>query len=146
MEAFGGIKPVACAASSALGKGRLLELSGRLSKGSSFVLLMKDDRTLEGRLLPAFMNAYLRHSERGMRSGSLQKEVLLFAAGTMNIGKAIGTVGLVDSGSFMVLASGRDVLQKFITTSKSRVVRSCRLQLDMGMAVRVTMAGLSDES
>jgi hypothetical protein len=93
---FKGIRPAACLARSDLSREELLDAALKLSGGSNFVLLMKNSRGLQDRLLPAFMNAYLRHAEGNMRASSLQKEVLLFAAGTMNICKAISNRGIVD--------------------------------------------------
>ncbi len=146
VDMFKGRKPVACLARSGMGKEELLDISAGLSKGDSFVLLLRSVDGLADRLLPAFMNAYLRYSENNMRSGSLQKEVLLFAAGTMNIGKAIRSVGIVDSAEFMVFAGGKALLYRFLRLSGSRTVKRCKLSVKKEVAREVAMAGLTGDS
>ncbi len=141
-DIFKGKKPAACLAGSDLEKEVLLDIALKLSRGDRFILLMRNTRSLEDRLLPAFMNALLRYSEKSMRSESLQKEVLLFAAGTMNIGKAISNRGIVDPREFVAFASGRALLDTFIRLSHSRITKQYKLSVKWDSAREAAMAGL----
>ncbi len=141
-DIFNGNHPVACLAAAELDKEELLEISLGLSSGKNFVLLVKNNSIIHDRLLPAFISAYVRYTEKHMRSSSLQKEILLFTAGTMNVGKAIKAAGISDNGEFIAFSSSKALLDKFIKDSHSKIVKNISLQLDRKYAVKVAMAGL----
>ncbi len=146
MDIFNNAEPVACIARSDAIVDKLVKASGEMSSGKNFVLLLKDSSSVRRRLLPSFMNAYLRYTEHFMRAESLQKEVLLFAAGTMNINKAIRSAAIDTNAKFIVFASNRKLMNEFIITTGSAIMETCRLEIDKNIAKDVAITGLSGDS
>ena len=138
-------RPIAFACSSDMEIGQLVAAS-RGYRGSGFILMLKNDGMLVERLLPAYMNAKIRHMEDGMRANSVQMEMLLFVAGTMRLEKAIERAGASDHGNFMVFASERKGIREFAREAGIRIMEEYGLKLDLDIAVDVASAGLVDES
>ncbi len=124
----------------------LVAASGSLSKGEEFVLLVRAEESFIKRLLPAFVNAHLRYAEKSMRADSLQKETLLFIAGTMNIRNAIKASGIRSNSRFVVFASGEAAFSSFVKKSGSEVIKKYGLVLDPAVASEVAAAGIRQES
>ncbi len=106
--------PVVALCSPAWGIEVLLDRARAVSKGDKFVLLLRSGDGIEGRILPAYLNAYVRYREGNMRSDSLPIELMLFIAGTLNIGKAIREYGAKEGSGLLVIASDEALLGKFI--------------------------------
>ncbi len=123
-------EPVAYACSSGSGLEDLLDSARKLSRGDEFVLLLKDDEAIARRVLPAYLNAYIRHKEGHARSESLQMETLLFIAGTFKIGDAIRMCGVRDTGSFLLVCSGRELARRYARTNKVKIGKEHRLVMD----------------
>ncbi|MDE1824567.1 MAG: hypothetical protein KGH74_04705 [Candidatus Micrarchaeota archaeon] len=133
-------KPAAYACSSAVEPQRLLNEARKLSRGNSFILLLDKRRGIEDRLLPAYLNAYLRHRERSMRSESLQIEVLLFAAMTMQIGSAIKSHGIRNQKGFIIFTNRKQLLKRM--RKKFPIKLSKELKLSLGSEESGRMAVL----
>ncbi len=86
------------------GNAKLIEQAKRMSVGSEFVVALEPIKGIENRLLPAYLGAAIRQSEGGMHSGSLSMEIILFVAGTMNIGKAV-EIAVARGDEFVLFAS-----------------------------------------
>lgn len=138
-------KPVAYLAEADTEVKRLADCSRRVSKGEHFVLLMKHDETFINRLLPAYVNSYIRHMEKSTRSESMQMEMLLFVAGTMNISKAIKRAGTHDKSRFILFASDRKIMNKFIRKGKVDLIKEYGLELDPDVAGEVAIAGIGED-
>ncbi len=141
---FPKTKPYACLVRSERGKEELLHTANDLSKGSTFVLILKNDTAVAKRLFPAFVSSFVRYGERGMRSGSLQKEIMLFVAGTMNIGSAIKSVGVVSGDDFLVFASDRKLCSAFLEKIDGKKIKDVGLTLDKLIASEVATAGIKE--
>ena len=118
----------------------LIDSSRKFSKGRDFVLLLNYDTSLVRRMLPAFINARLRTADGILRSRSAQMEMLLLAAGTMNIGKALKEHGAKDAGRFMAFATSGAAFRRFASENKIGVIRKIALKLDVDVAGDVALA------
>lgn len=129
--------PMAYACSSEAREQEMLDEARRLSKGHSFILLLDNRKETVERLLPAYLNAYLRHREKGMKSASLQIEVLLFTAMTMQISEAISSHGIRNAGNFIAFTNKRTLFSSFQKRFGIRAPKRLRLQLDSGESDRI---------
>ncbi len=121
---------------------KLLELSNSFSDSDKFILLLENKEKIPGRIIPGYINAKLRQYEKSMRSSSLQKEVLLFIAGTMNIKNAIEKVGAKSESDFIVFGNSEKLLLEFIKLGKLKKVKKIDLSLDFKTAYEVAYSGL----
>jgi len=144
MAGFGKERPVAALMSSESTLEGLLSVALSISRKDGFVLILREGDELEGRLLPAYLNAHVRYAENGMRSGSLQKEVLLFVSGTMNIANAIKLCGAVSNKRFMAFTNDQINMKKFVKETNSKVLKECILVLDNKVSTEVALAGLQE--
>ena len=150
MRAGGPVAPpefspglVAFRASSGRCADSVVEAAKNLSRGSDFVLVLKDSAEVEGRLLPAYISASMRMREGSMHSRSLALEIMLFVAGTMNIGNAVARAGA--SGSrFIIFASSRGVADALVSKCRLRVAGRCRLRLDPAISSSVALTAISE--
>ncbi len=140
------MNPVAILCSSKADIESLVRISSALSEGMEFVLLLRDGRELRKRLLPAYLNAFMRMVEGGERAQSLQMEVLLFAAGTMRIDRAIERCGISDPGRFLAFSSSRVLASRFARKAGVRLVKEYRLSFDIDVAGSVASTGYDSES
>lgn len=142
--AFKGVNdvPVAFLCSSDKELDSLIDYTRDISKGKDFVLLLENDEKLLDRLLPAYLNAYLRYCERIMRADTLRMEILLFVSKTLNIGNAIKEVGAKDMDSFIVFASNKNVFSKFSKISGINKIRQYKLDLKEDVSGKIAMTGL----
>lgn len=138
-------KPVAFLSSSKLSIDELLDIGSKLSKGEAFVLLVKNDKSLLDRVLPAYINAYIRYREKNMRSSTLRMEVLLFIAGTMKISSAIKSCGAEDNGAFIVIAESKKTFSKFRDKSYIKILKEYPLRLDERIAGDVAVTALRED-
>lgn len=143
-----GIKgrPVAYLCSSGLELNALIDGSRRFSKGDAFVLLIDGRPELMRRVLAGYVNSYIRYRERTTRAESLQMELLLFIAGTMNIGRAIRECGAKGSRRFVAVANDSANFTRFAKSCNVKRLRECKLSLDTGIAPQVSVSGISGES
>ncbi len=124
--------PIACLCSSGTGLNLLFDEARKLSKKEDFVLLLSDRNEILGRILPAYLNAYVRYREKGMRSESLQMELLLFIAGTFKISRAIEECGATGSNGFLLLCSNRRLLDRYARANSIEIKRRCKLGMPEG--------------
>lgn len=87
------------------GHAKVVEQARKMSGGSEFVVVLNPSEGIEKRLIPAYLGATISQSEGNMHSSSLSMEIILFVAGTMNIGKALGAA--VAKGDEFVLFASR---------------------------------------
>ena len=139
-------RPVAYLCASKLELNELVDGSRHYSKGESFVLLLDDSPQLAERILPAYINAYIRYNEGGARAASLQMEMLLFVSETMNIGKAIRECGAKNKSRFIVVANNGANFVKFSKDCKVKKLKEYALRLNPDIAPAVSLAGISAES
>src|SRR5271166_2555667 len=71
---------------------QVVDEARQLSKSKEVIIAVREGKELEKRLLPAYLNAYLRSKEDAMHSGSISLETILFLAGNMNITNAVEKV------------------------------------------------------
>ncbi|MDE1851080.1 MAG: hypothetical protein KGH69_00110 [Candidatus Micrarchaeota archaeon] len=121
--------PAAYACSSGADTQEMVGETRKLSKGGSFILLLDSRKGIHERLLPAYLNAYLRHKEKGMKSGSLQMEVLLFTAMTMQISDAIKSHGIKDRKGFIAFTNRKRLFRCFQRKFKVRASKELKLRL-----------------
>ncbi len=121
---------------------KLLELSNSLSDSNRCILLLENKEKILERIIPGYINAKLRQYEKSMRSSSLQKETLLFIAGTMNIKNAIEKVGAKSKNDFLVFGNSEKLLLEFIKLGKLKKVTKIDLYLDIKNAYEVAYSGL----
>ena len=136
---------VACLASSGKGLEEIVGISRELSKGPEFILLLDAGKAQPERLLPAYLNSYLRYSESCLKAKSLQMETLLFAAGTLRLDKAIKEYGAKNNKRFMVFASSGRLLEAFRKKAGIRITKRCNLVFDADVAVKVASVGLVED-
>jgi len=135
-------KPAAFLASSDGNVSDIVDVSRILSKGPEFVLVLKNDKGILKRLLPAYINARLRQEESEMKASTMQMEILLFVAGTLRTDKAIEECGIRDAGKFLVFASSKETARKFAKGAWTRLIREHKLELDPDYAAVVASTGL----
>ena len=122
--------PVAFSCSSKLQLESLLDNARKLSKGEDFVLLLNQNQdSLLGRVLPSYINAYVRYKEDTLRSETLQIEILLFFAGTFKISEAIEECGATDSAKFIMVASSRVLAKRYARVNKVELVKEHKLEI-----------------
>ena len=138
-------KPVMCLCSSEKGIEPLVEASKRASSNTNLVLLLDYSERTISRALPAFINASIRFSEKIARSNSMQVEMLLLVSGTMNISKALRECGAKDPKKFLLFATNKSLLSKFIKTNKIKVTNQVELKLDQKISGKVAITGLMNE-
>ena len=79
-------KPVVYFASSHVPVNDLLRESAQTSD-NEFILLLKNDKSILNRVLPAYLNSIVRQNDGIARAKTLRMEMLLFIAKTMRICK-----------------------------------------------------------
>jgi tRNA threonylcarbamoyladenosine modification (KEOPS) complex Cgi121 subunit len=115
----------------------------KLSRDDDFVLIIKDSREIEKRLLAAYVSAVIRHNDNSMHSKSLSLETMLFAAGTMNIGNAVGKVKA--SSRFIVFSTKEKLAQELFSRFGIRKPRKCSLELDPAITSDVALAAIRED-
>ena len=120
--------PVAYACSSDSDLESLVDSARRASAGESFVVLLDDKESVVDRLMPAYLNAYVRHGEKRMRAGSLQMELMLFLAGTFMISDAISEYGAKDIKDFILASSSDELARRYARKNRIVLRKRCRLR------------------
>lgn len=136
-------KPALCACSSNAAVAELIKRAKQVSSNKDFVLLLDNNETIIPRLLPAFVNARIRVKDKIARAGSAQMEMLLLTAGTMNISKALGEIGVKRSGEFLLFATNRGLVKQFVIND-TKLIREIKLDLDERGAGDVALTELKD--
>ena len=131
--------------SSAKSTEELVSISKKHSKKGTFVVLLDMDETLLKRLLPAYLNAYARFNEGGMRSNDIGIEIMLFLAGSMNISSAIRKVGAKSGKAFIAYSNSSKALASFVKKTSCRIVKKYALKFDCSIAGEVAIAGISEK-
>ncbi len=115
-----------------------------LSKGKGFVLVLRDSVEIERRLLPAYVSAAMRFGEGSMHSKSLALEIMLFLAGTTNIGGAVARVR-ASGDRFIVFASYSKLCGALISQCRLRVMGKCNLELDPYVSSAVALTAINED-
>lgn len=121
-------EPVAFLCSSDSSINSLVNSARKASSGNDFILLLANRRGVTGRLLPAYLNAYIRNMERRRRSGSLQIELMLFVAGTFKINKAISDYGAKRSGDFILVGNSEESSRRYARQNNVKIRKRFRLR------------------
>ena len=106
-----------------------------------FVLLLKRDEKLIGRLIPAYINAKIRNEDNEMRAKSLPMEMLLFVSGTMKTDKAIKENGASDNNMFIAFTDDREKFSSFALKNSIRRIKEYRLHFSKDIAEDVASVG-----
>ncbi|MEM3839142.1 MAG: hypothetical protein QXF01_01010 [Candidatus Micrarchaeaceae archaeon] len=121
------VQPLAFECTSTQSLEDLVEKAKAVSTGDNFVLLIDNKEDAIGRILPAYLNSYIKHKEGNMRSESLQIEMLLFLAGTFKISKAIERYGAKRSSNFLLIGNKVELLRSFAKNNGIKLVRKLKL-------------------
>ena len=121
----------------------LLDHARKRCKGNDVILLIKYDESLIGRLVPAYANALARKNWGGMKANSLEKEMLLFVAHTLNVNEAIRKAGMAH-GRNILFSNSNDIAMEFSISENLNTEKEIRLSLDIEAAPRVAELGLKD--
>jgi tRNA threonylcarbamoyladenosine modification (KEOPS) complex Cgi121 subunit len=121
-------EPVAFLCSSDSSINSLVNNARKASSGNNFILLLDNRHEVPERLLPAYLNAYIRGMEKRKRSGSLQIELLLFIAGTFKINKAISDYGAKRNRDFILVGNNEESSRKYARQNNVRIRKRLRLR------------------
>ncbi|MDE1767894.1 MAG: hypothetical protein KGH64_02325 [Candidatus Micrarchaeota archaeon] len=99
---------------------------------------------IKQRLIPAYLNAYLRMKENVMQSNSLSIETMLFIAGSMNIGNAIKKVS-ANKNRFMIFSESKELANRLIKKCGLKEVHRVSLSLDLNIANEVAVTAIKDD-
>ncbi len=121
----------------------VVEAAKNLSKADDVIIAVKEDGKLAKKLLPAYINAYIRNQEKSMHSSSLSLEAMLFLAGNMNITGAINSVG-ADKPRFMLFSSRRELAEMLAKKCRLKKIKETKLTLDWDIASNVAMVAIKD--
>lgn len=117
-------------AASSFGKGR-------------FMLLLKNKEEFLERLLPSYLNAYVRLSEGGMASGNVNIEMMLFISGSDRIDEALSECSVNDAGDFLVFSDRRESIETFARENGVIIRRFLDLKFHEGSAADVALLGVN---
>ena len=139
-----GKHPYAALVTSSASVETVIKEAKRIAKGGDVILALKESKGIEGRLLPAYINAYLRYSEKAMHSSSISLEMLLFVAGAMNISNA-AKKSAADGKRFILFSSEKKLAQELQKKCGIRVERDIKLSMDPDAASDVAMTAIRDD-
>ncbi len=112
----------------------LADKTRKYARGDSFLLLLDRKGVKLERLLPAYVNAVVRHRDRIARANSLGMEMLLLVSGDTNIKKAIDACGARDGREFIVFSSDKSLIGKFLKENRLSVSERLELTFDFEAA------------
>lgn len=115
-----------------------------LSKGDDFVILLKGAVDTK-RLLPSYVSAAIRKSEGSTHSKSLSIEIMLFLAGTMNIGNAVKKVGASGKGNMIAFASSEKLAKSLISKFNMKNAGRCSLSMDPKVTNEVALTAIRED-
>lgn len=139
-----GRDPCAIVVESDSGPDSAIEAAKKIAKKGEALVAVRQNEQIEKRLLPAYINSYVRFMEGSMHSNSISLEMLLFVAGNMNIGNAVGAVA-ADDKRFIIFSSSRRLADSVIKKSGLKRIRELRLSLDAKTASDVAMTAIKDD-
>ena len=113
----------------------MAESTKRFCRGSEFVLLLNSN-VQASRLLPAYVNALLRHRKKEGKANTVQMEMLLLVCGTDQIQKAITKCGAKEKEA-LAFATSKQLLLKFIKQSNAKITKKLTLAFDFDTAFEV---------
>ncbi len=119
---------VAFSCKSKIGMKELIEKARKASKNGIFVLLLKENKGITDRVLPSYLNAWVRIKDKNSRAESIHIETMLFIAGTFNISKAIQKCVATDRNKFMAVSNDRTFAEEFILKNNMENVREVKLR------------------
>ncbi len=139
-----GTDPCAIVFESGSGIDSVISEAKRLAKAQDSIVAVKEEKQIVKRLLPAYVNAYLRHKEGSMHAGSLSLETMLFVAGNMNITNAAKKVA-AQGHRFVLFSSSRALAQELAKRCKLKRIREEKLSFDYDVASDVAMTAIKDD-
>ena len=134
---FNFARPAAAVCSSNASLEDVLRAAKLLCKREDFVQLFDYSSRIVPKLMPAYINAVLRHREGSTISSNVGIEMLLLLCGSTDIRKAIKECGAKEGNNFIVFASPSALLKKFAKASGVKVIRSVKLDIDFEEASAV---------
>lgn len=123
---------------------RVVSEANGLCKAGDALVAIKYKKGIEMRILPAYINAYVRYKENAMHSNSLSMEVFLFVAGNMNIGHALKEAG-AEGDKFILFSSSTALAEKLIKKCGLKKEKEIKLILDQDVASEVAMTAITDD-
>ena len=119
-------------------------LAEEISHGASTVQLFCTDNEVIGRIIPAYINAYLRSSDGSMRTKSIRSEMLIFVSGKTDISKAMAACGAREN-RFVVFSSDKAAFKLFVKKRLVTVLKMHKPSLDLDVAQSVAATELRSE-
>lgn len=108
-----------------------------------FMLLLKNKKEFLGRLLPSYLNAYVRLNEGGMNSGNANIEMMLFISGRDRIDDAVSECSVEDSRDFLIFSDDREGIEAFASENGVVILRFLDLKFYGSSAADVALLGVN---
>jgi hypothetical protein len=121
---------------------RLKKAASSFGKGY-FMLLLKNKKEFLGRLLPSYLNAYVRLNEGGMNSGNANIEMMLFISGRDRIDDAVSECSVEDSRDFLIFSDDREGIEAFASENGVVILRFLDLKFYGSSAADVALLGVN---
>jgi hypothetical protein len=108
-----------------------------------FMLLLKNKKEFLGRLLPSYLNAYVRLNEGGMDSENVNIEMMLFISGRDRIDDAISECSVEDVRDFLIFSDDREGIETFARENDVIILRFLDLKFCLSSAADVALLGVN---
>jgi hypothetical protein len=108
-----------------------------------FMLLLKNRKEFIGRLLPSYLNAYVRLNDGRMDSGNANIEMMLFVSGKDRIDDAISECSVEDARDFLIFSEERGSIESFARENGVIIRRFLDLKFYESSAADVALLGVN---
>ena len=108
-----------------------------------FMLLLKNRKEFVGRLLPSYLNAYVRLNDGRMDSGNANIEMMLFVSGKDRIDDAISECSVEDARDFLIFSEERGSIESFARENGVIIRRFLDLKFYESSAADVALLGVN---
>jgi hypothetical protein len=108
-----------------------------------FMLLLKNKKEFLGRLLPSYLNAYVRLNDGRMDSGNANIEMMLFVSGKDRIDDAISECSVEDARDFLIFSEERGSIESFARENGVVIRRFLNLKFYESSAADVALLGVN---
>ena len=107
------------------------------------MLLLKNKKEFLGRLLPSYLNAYVRLNDGRMDSGNANIEMMLFVSGKDRIDDAISECSVEDARDFLIFSEERGSIESFARENGVVIRRFLNLKFYESSAADVALLGVN---
>ncbi|MCL4365208.1 MAG: hypothetical protein M1569_00735 [Candidatus Marsarchaeota archaeon] len=122
----------------------IIDCASRLSEGANFIVILDDIKNIDKLLIPAYLNAIIRRNDGSMHAESLSIEIMLFIAGTMNIGNAMKLASATSSKRFVIFSDSMALIRR-ILSGFDITARKIGLSVDLSKSSAVAVTAIRDE-